>query len=108
MKIASMKNENPSIAKPSPKTLPNVAMNFGHRSPISKLSTVPVITPTANSATITRDQRRASVQYNPSPVRSPNHSTNSTSAGNEIANATSGMCTANDIACICRACSRYC
>jgi hypothetical protein len=42
-------------------------MKFGHSSPISKLSTVPVIAPTANSATITRDQRRASVQYTRSP-----------------------------------------
>src|SRR2546421_139269 len=30
----------------------------------------------------------------------------STIAGNEIPNATSGICTANDSACICRACSR--
>ena len=62
MKIASMKNENPSIANPSPNTEPNVPVKFGHSSPISKLRTVPVITPTANSATITRVQRRASVR----------------------------------------------
>src|SRR3954468_7364848 len=30
------KNEKPSIAKPSPKTLPNVAVNSGHSSPSSK------------------------------------------------------------------------
>src|SRR5206468_2679734 len=58
MKIASMKNEKPSIAKPSPKTLPKVAVKFGHSRPISKLRIVPVITPTANRATITRVQRR--------------------------------------------------
>ena len=62
MKIASMKNENPSIANPSPNTPPNVAVKFGHSRPISKLRIVPVITPTANSATITRVQRRASVR----------------------------------------------
>ena len=62
MKIASMKNEKPSIAKPSPKTPPNVAVKFGHSRPISKLRIVPVITPTANSASITFDQRRASVR----------------------------------------------
>ena len=61
MKIASMKNEKPSIANPRPNTLPNVPVKFGQSSPISKLNTVPVITPTANSVTITRDQRRASV-----------------------------------------------
>ena len=49
MKIASMKNENPSIANPSPNTLPNVAVKPGHKSPSSKLSTVPVITPTATN-----------------------------------------------------------
>ena len=62
MKIASTKNEMPSIAKPSPKTSPNVAMKFGHRSPISKLRIVPVTTPTANSASITFDQRFASTR----------------------------------------------
>ena len=62
MKIASMKNEKPSTAKPSPNTLPNVAVKFGHSSPISKLRIVPVITPTANSAAMIRVQRRASVR----------------------------------------------
>ncbi len=106
MKMASMKKENPSIANPSPNTDPKVPVKFGHSSPISKDSTVPVITPTANSATITRVHRRANVRYSRSPVRCPSHSTNSTIAGKEIANATSGMCTANDSACICRAWSR--
>ena len=50
MKIASRKNEKPSIAKPSPNTLPNVPVKFGHSRPISKLRIVPVTTPTANSA----------------------------------------------------------
>ena len=62
MKIASVKNEKPSIEKPSPKTLPNFAMNAGHRMPISKLSTVPVITPTANSVAMMRVQRLAMVR----------------------------------------------
>ena len=62
MKIASRKKEKPSIAKPSPKTPPNVPVKFGHKRPISKLSTVPVITPTANRVSITFDQRRASVR----------------------------------------------
>ena len=31
MKIASRKNEKPSIANPSPKTPPNVPVKFGHR-----------------------------------------------------------------------------
>ena len=106
MKIASMKNENPSIANPNPNTPPNVPVKFGHSSPISKLSTVPVITPTANSVTITRVQRRARVRYSRSPVRRYSHSANSTMTGNEIPKQTSGMCTANDSACICRAWSR--
>ncbi len=62
MKIASKKNEKPSIAKPSPNTPPKVAVKFGHSRPISKLRIVPVITPTANSASTTRLQRRASVR----------------------------------------------
>ncbi len=106
MKIASRKNENPSIANPRPNTEPNVPVKFGHSSPISKLSTVPVITPTANSPTSTRDQRRASVRYTRSPVRTPSHSVNSTIAGSETPNATSGMCTVKDSACICRAWSK--
>ena len=68
-KIASAKNEKPSIAKPSPNTDPNRAVNTGQRRPISKLRIVPVTTPTAKSAAITRDQRRASVRYSSSPVR---------------------------------------
>ncbi len=59
MKIASMKNEKPSIANPSPKTAPNVPMKFGHSRPSSKLRIVPVTTPQANSATITLVQRIA-------------------------------------------------
>jgi hypothetical protein len=108
MKIASRKNEKPSIANPSPNTLPNVAVKLGQRSPISKLRIVPVITPTAKSATMIRVQRRASVRYSVSPVRSQRASAKSTSTGNEMPNATSGMCAANDSACICRAWSRYC
>ena len=62
MKIASRKNEKPSTAKPSPNTLPNTAVNSGHRRPISNDSTVPVTTPAANSASITRVHRWASTR----------------------------------------------
>ena len=65
--LISRKTENRSIANPSPNTGPNVPTNLGYRSPISKLSTVPVTTPTANSVIITFDQRRASVRYSSSP-----------------------------------------
>ena len=106
MKIASRKNEKPSSAKARPKTSPNVAMKFGHSRPSSKLRIVPVTTPTANSASMTFDQRRASTRYSGSPVRRCSHSTNSTIAGNAIPKQTSGMCAAKDSACICRASSR--
>ena len=62
MKIASRKNEKPSIANPSPNTAPKVPVKFGHKRPISKLRMVPVTTPTANRATMTRVQRLASVR----------------------------------------------
>ena len=62
MKIASTKNEKPSSANASPNTSPNVAMKFGHSRPISKERIVPVTTPTANSASMTFDQRRASAR----------------------------------------------
>ena len=57
-----MKKENPSIAKPRPNTLPKVAVKLGHSRPISKLRIVPVMTPTANSASTMRLQRRATVR----------------------------------------------
>src|ERR1700760_940682 len=107
MKIASRKNEKNSTEKTSTKTLPNVEVKFGQSRPISKLRIVPVITPTANSAAMIRVQRRASVRYRRSPVRRWSHSANSTIAGNAIPKQTSGMCTENDSACICRAWSRY-
>ena len=78
-------------------------MKFGHSRPISKLRIVPVITPTANRATITFDQRLASTRYTGSPERRCSHSTNRTIAGKAIPKATSGMCTMNDSACIWRA-----
>ena len=59
MKIASMKNEKPSSAKASPNTSPKVAMKFGHSRPNSNERIVPVTTPTANSTSITFDQRLA-------------------------------------------------
>ena len=62
MKIASTKNEKPSSVKPSPKTSPNVAMKPGQSRPSSKLRIVPLTTPTANSASMIFDQRRASVR----------------------------------------------
>ena len=60
MKIASMKKEKPSSAKPSPKTSPNVAVRLGHSRPNSKERIVPVTTPTANRISITFDHRFAS------------------------------------------------
>jgi hypothetical protein len=69
MKIASRKNEIPSKAKASPKTLPKLAMNPGQSMPNSKLRIVPVTTPTAKSVIITFAQRLASVLYSGSPVR---------------------------------------
>ena len=60
MKIASMKNEKPSSAKPRPNTSPNVAVKFGHNRPNSNDSTVPVTTPTANRISMTFDHRLAS------------------------------------------------
>jgi hypothetical protein len=62
MKIASRKNEKPSMENPRPKTEPKVAVKFGHSRPISKDRIVPVITPTAKSATMIRVQRRATVR----------------------------------------------
>jgi len=105
-KIASRKNENPSMAKPSPKTPPNVAVKFGHSTPISKLNTVPVIAPIANRAIITRLHRRAIVRYSGSPVRWPHHSMSSTITGKAMPKHTSGMWAVNDSACICRAWNR--
>src|SRR6059058_2460754 len=49
MKMASTKNQKPSSAKPSPKTLPKAAMKPGHSKPNSKLRMVPVTTPTAKT-----------------------------------------------------------
>ena len=66
-----------------------------------------MITPMANSATMIRDQRRAIVRYVSSPVRRYSHSMNRTITGNAMPKHTSGMCTANDSACIWRASSRY-
>ncbi len=59
MKMASMKNEKPSSVKPRPKTLPKSAIHCGHSVPSSKDKIVPVTTPTANSASMMRDQRLA-------------------------------------------------
>ena len=91
MKIASTKKEKPSNAKPSPKTSPKEAMKLGQSRPNSKLRIVPVTTPTAKSAIITFDQRRASVRYSGSPVRSQRASAKSTIEGKAIPKQTSGM-----------------
>src|SRR3954469_716287 len=103
MKIASMKNEMPSSAKPTPNTSPNVAMKFGHSRPNSNDRIVPVTTPTAKIVIATFDHRFASALYVTSPVRRYRPSTNRIIAGNAIPNQTIGMCTASDSACIRRA-----
>ena len=54
---------------PSPNTFPKSCIQTGHSSPSSKDRMVPVTTPTANSASMIRDHRRASVRYSSSPVR---------------------------------------
>ena len=46
MKIASVKKKIPSIANATPKTSPKRSMKWGHSSPISNDSTVPVTAPT--------------------------------------------------------------
>jgi hypothetical protein len=103
MKMASRKNEKPSSVKPRPKTLPKSCIQTGHSSPSSNDRIVPVTTPTANRASMMRDQRRAIVRYSASPVRRYRHSANSTSTGNAMPKQTSGMWTDSDRACICRA-----
>jgi hypothetical protein len=107
MKIASVKKANPSIAKANPNTSPHCSMNRGQRSPSSNDRIVPVTTPIANRMSITFDQRFASALYAGLPVRWCSHSTKSTMAGKEIPKQTSGMCTPNESACICRASVRY-
>jgi hypothetical protein len=107
MKIASRKKEKPSSVKPSPKTSPKVAMKFGQSSPSSKLRIVPLTTPTANSTSMTFDQRLAIVRKRGSPVRNQSPSNRSTKAGNAIPKQTIGMWKANESACICRASNRY-
>ena len=106
MKMASVKNENPSSVKPSPKTLPKSCIHTGHSRPSSKDKIVPVTTPTANSASMILDQRRASVRYSGSPVRRWRHSANRTRTGKAMPKHTSGMCTASESACIWRASNR--
>jgi hypothetical protein len=61
-KMASTKNEKPSSVKPRPKTFPKSAIHCGHSMPSSKDKMVPVTTPTANSASMIRDQRLASAR----------------------------------------------
>jgi hypothetical protein len=59
MKIAPIKKEKPSSAKPISKTSPKVAMNSGHRRPSSKDRIVPVTTPQAKRMIMAFDQRLA-------------------------------------------------
>ena len=60
MKIASRKKNRPSIANGMPNAAPHLPMNFGHSSPNSNVSTVPVTAPTANVTAMYFDQRWAS------------------------------------------------
>jgi hypothetical protein len=62
MKMASRKKEKPSSVKPRPNTLPKSCIHTGQSSPSSKERIVPVTTPTANRASMIRDQRLASVR----------------------------------------------
>src|SRR5919108_515930 len=57
-------------------------MKLGQSSPSSKLRIVPVTTPTANSASMTFDQRLAIVRWIGSPVRSHTPSSIKTEAAN--------------------------
>ena len=60
MKIASVKKKSPSNANGIPNASPHWPMNFGHSSPNSNVSTVPVTAPTANVTAMYFDQRWAS------------------------------------------------
>jgi hypothetical protein len=106
MKMASRKNENPSRVNPSPNTFPKFRIHSGHSSPSSKERIVPVTTPTANRASMMRDHRRARVRHTGSPVRMERYSANRTRTGKAMPKHTSGICTASDSACICRASNR--
>src|SRR5262245_20166300 len=106
MKIASMKNENPSKANASPNAWPKLAMNSGQRIPSSNERIVPETAPTANRISITFDQRIASSRYTGFLVRSQSASAKTTSAGKVIPKQTMTMCQPSDTACICRAGSR--
>jgi hypothetical protein len=59
IKMASTKKEKPSSANPSPNTFPKSCIQTGHSRPNSNDRIVPVTTPTANSDSMIRDQRRA-------------------------------------------------
>jgi hypothetical protein len=54
-----MKKELSSRVNATPKTSPNEAMKFGHRSPNSNERIVPVTTPIAKRISATFDQRLA-------------------------------------------------
>jgi hypothetical protein len=57
--MASVKKNRPSNANGTPNAAPHRPMNRGHRSPNSKLSTVPVTAPTAKVTAMYFDQRWA-------------------------------------------------
>ena len=57
MKTASVKKKIPSNANGTPNAAPHWPMNFGHNSPNSNDSTVPVTAPTANVTAMYFDQR---------------------------------------------------
>ncbi len=107
MKIASMKKEKPSIAKPSPNTLPNVAVNLRPQQP--HLEAEDRAGDHADGEQRGHDPRPAPRERAVELVAGAQVQplANSTIAGNAMPKQTSGMCTANDRACICRACSRY-
>src|SRR6266545_1580218 len=71
MRIASRKNAIASRPNGSPKTLPNLPIKPGHRSPSSNDRTVPVTAPTANVTAMTFDHRRARSSATSSRLRMP-------------------------------------
>lgn len=92
----------PSTAKPTPNTEPNGAANAGHSSPNSKLRIVPVMTPSADNATMTLLQRFVGVvELIAGPDIAPLEER--AIADKAIPKHTNAMRTANDRACIWRA-----
>ena len=59
MKMASVKNPMPSMAKATPNTAPHRDIHVGHRMPNSNERMVPDTAPTANRTPTAFDHRRA-------------------------------------------------